>query len=230
MTFSKDATIPNYDQWQTFNAGHLYESCGQQESFNCDFQVASSYDFTEKHWLSNGKKLDKITWRSFSYPDLKDVMTVCGFSFTDTRYRNSRFTNFPHKKPVGLRYCLINSLLFDFDRTDYLGYQFRKIYQDINQTNTGYYFCEEDEITPENLKIGSYLSATKNCKIKTPRICSNETLRDVLNSIVIKREVKNPVFTQFGYSDWNAQMWTGAIRYNKTHFADEKWLVGPSLG
>ena len=226
MTFTKDASIPNYDEWQTFNTGHLYESCGQRGSFNCDFQVASSYDFSGKYWLSNGKRLDNITWISFSYPDLKDVMTVCGFSFNGLTYGSFRFNKFHRKKPI--RYCLTNSLIFDHDRTDYLGHQFKEADQDINQTNIGYYFCEDDDITPENLKLGSYLSATKKCKIKTPRICSNETLRDVLNSVVIQREVENPVFTQYTY--WNAQIWTGAIRYNKSHFIDDKWLFGSSLG
>ena len=126
---------------------------------------------------------------------------------------------------------MTNSLNFDFERTNYLGHQFRKKnYQDLNQTNIGYYFCKDDDITLDNLKLGSYLNALEHCEIKTPKICSNDTLRDVLNYIVTQREVEYPVFTQFGKANWNAKMWTGAIRFNKTHFMDNTWLIGSPSG
>ena len=73
----KDATIPNYDQWLTVNTSRLYYSCVNHD--HCDFQVASSYNHLEKYWLSNGKRLDDVIWRSYAYPDLKDILTICGF-------------------------------------------------------------------------------------------------------------------------------------------------------
>lgn len=116
---------------------------------------------------------------------------------------------------------MTSSTYFDLNRTDYLGHKFR------SPTNyTGYYFCETDAILLENLKQGSYLDARKHCEIKTPDICSNKTLREVLNNIVIQAEIRNPYFTgsTFDRGNWDVVMWTGVKRYNQTHFKDSAWL------
>ena len=97
-----------------------------------------------------------------------------------------------------------------------------------NLENTGYYFCEEDEISLENLKLASYKDAYNNCKIKTPRICGNKTLVDKLEMIISQAELDKPVFSRG--IDTNTRLWTGATRYNKTHFKDEIWISGNSLG
>ena len=95
---------------------------------------------------------------------------------------------------------------------------------------TGYYFCENDTISPENLKLGSYLSARQHCKIKTPYICSNETLRDELNKIITQTEIRNPVFTWSQFDRAHIIMWTGATRHNETHFKDGVRFISSHLG
>ena len=54
--------------------------------------MASSYNFSGKYWLSNGKRLDDIIWKSFSYPTLNDIITICGFVFDPVKIAGgSRF-------------------------------------------------------------------------------------------------------------------------------------------
>ena len=120
---NENAIIPNYDQWNTLNISRLFDSC---EDWNCDFTIKSKYDFIKSQWESNGKKLDKIIWKSSSYPRLNDVLTVC-------RIRSNN----------GLQYCLASSNEFELtNRTNYVGYQYRDssfIYKYSN-INRGYYF------------------------------------------------------------------------------------------
>ena len=74
----------------------------------------------------------------------------------------------------------------------------------------------------------------KKCTIKTPDVCSNGTLRDVLNKIITQSEIRNPIFdgTQFDRTTWipNVVMWTGATRYNETHFKDSVRFINSPLG
>ena len=62
-------------------------------------------------------------------------------------------------------------------------------------------------------------------------MCSNKTLREVLNKIITQTEIRNPIFdgTQFDRATWNVVMWTGATRYNETHFKDSvRFINSPS--
>ena len=122
-----------------------------------------------------------------------------------------------------IRYCTTNSLHFHTNRTNYLDYKFKMAVND-----TGYYFCEDDNITLENLKMGSYHNAKKHCQIKTPSICLNQTLQELLSYIFTEAEREKPFFTQF--ANLNARMWTGATRYNKTHFKDTMRFLGSPSG
>ena len=90
MILIKDALIPNYDHWQTINVSNLYKSCVKEGAYNCDFRVDSSYNFTGQYWLSNGKRLDDVIWKSFAYPNLNDIITVCGFMFDPVRIAGER--------------------------------------------------------------------------------------------------------------------------------------------
>ena len=90
VTLIKDALIPNYDHWRTINVSNLYKSCVKEGAYNCDFRVDSSYNFTGKYWLSNGERLDDVIWKSFAYPNLNDIITVCGFMFDPVRISGER--------------------------------------------------------------------------------------------------------------------------------------------
>ena len=84
-TLAKGTSVPNYDEWRNLNTSFLYESCAKKDSLNCDFRVASSYNFSGQYWLSNGHRLDEIIWKSFAYPSLNDIITICGFVFDPTK-------------------------------------------------------------------------------------------------------------------------------------------------
>ena len=71
----------------------LFNSC---KKWNCDFTVTSNYNFAKSQWESNGRKLEKIVWKSSSYPRLNDVLTVCGIWST----------TYPFTVNNRLRYCL----------------------------------------------------------------------------------------------------------------------------
>ena len=103
-----------------------------------------------------------------------------------------------------MRFCIFNSIEFDEERTNYFGYEFQraKDYY-LSYHMLGYYFCDGDDLTIENLKLATYQQAKQNCsKLLTPRFCSNKVLSNLLTELIARKEFENPGI------DFNRQYFT----------------------
>ena len=168
-----NSIIPNYAQWNLLNISRLFDSC---QNWNYDFTIASKYNFVKLQWESSGKKLDKIIWKSSSYPLLNDVLTICGIWST----------SYPFTVKNRLIYCLSSSNQYDVNRTNYVGYQYREnfLINKYSNVGLGFYFCQNDKMNIKSLKLGTLEDAHKNCDhIMTPDICSENQLSLLLANL-----------------------------------------------
>ena len=57
------------------------------------------------------------------------------------------------------------------------------------ETQEAMYFCSDEEIIIENVKVGTFRSADKHCeKIFTPRICDNQSLAHAVRDLALKAQ------------------------------------------
>ena len=85
-----------------------------------------------------------------------------------------------------MRFCIFNSIEFDEKRTNYFGYEFQRAKDYYSSYHMlGYYFCDGDDLTIENLKLGTYQQAKQNCsKLLTPRFCRDDKVSDLLAELM----------------------------------------------
>ena len=123
ICLSVSAKNPSSDEWNSLNLTYLHESCPQKNTDRpgdtrnigevaCEFTVPMEYNFAESFWYNNGRRLNNLTWKSIDYPRLKDTVVIFGL----------RASPADHSDQIP-RYCVSSSTLYDFKRTDYLGYQ-----------------------------------------------------------------------------------------------------------
>ena len=61
--------------------------------------------------------------------------------------------------------------------------------QNGTNTQTGMYFCSDDQVSSNNVKFGSIQSAEENCKrILTPKICDNQSLAYALRDLAVEAQ------------------------------------------
>ena len=59
----------------------------------------------------------------------------------------------------------------------------------VTRTEAAMYFCSDEEVSIDNVKIGTFRSAKKHCgKILTPRICDNKSLAETIRDLAIKAQ------------------------------------------
>ena len=70
------------------------------------------------------------------------------------------------------------------------------------RTQESMYFCSDDEVTSENVKVGTFQSAEKNCEeILLPRICDDESMADKVRDLAIKAQERRYISTHTVYID-----------------------------
>ena len=158
-----DAVIPSYQDFQTLNLSRLVDLC--EDEYNtqsgpdsksspesCDYAISTSFNFTDLTWKSDGQSLDNVTWKSFAYPKFNDILVICGMKLTNSIDRQNGYLG---RVVNNVRYCLVSSTDFDFDRKNYFAHQYQNI-EALATNRLGYYFCEGDELTSTNLKLGTF--------------------------------------------------------------------------
>ena len=205
----------DYDNLLKFNATKQLTVCGGGLAEDCEIEVDIDYNFDNRHWESNGQRLDNLTWQSRSYPQLRDLITVCGFS---------PLVNY---HAYNLRYCTKSSSSLDWKRMDFVNSQFTDMTLE-QRLNQRFYFCANDLINVSNLKQGTLTHAQNDCsrsQIMAPDICHNTTITDTIIDVVREARIR------FNIGNEVSQMWTGIKRHNATHFSNgNKWFVGTDLG
>ena len=91
-----------------------------------------------------------------------------------------------------MRFCHLNSIDFDEQRTNHNAYKFHKTrgYY-LSYHELGYYLCDGDDLTINSLKLGTYEHAKQICsKILTPRFCLNHKVSDLLAELIASKELK----------------------------------------
>ena len=204
----KDSKPPNFDQLLTLNITRLKGACS---GAFCNLVVDINFNFALHQWQSNNKQLDNLTWHSFEYPRLNDLLVLC--NFIPVWFGSESTPN----------YCTRSSTLLEYNRTDFLNWQFADIEAHSWFRNHGFYFCQRDSLDYLNLKRGTFDDARVECdeKIMTPNMCDDPSLVDLLlqllNDAQHRNEIDSVVSRPF--------MWTGMRRYNETHFRqDDKWI------
>ena len=62
---------------------------------NCEIETQIKYNFASRHWESNGRKLDKLTWRSQSDPGLAKVFLIfLFFNYRLSKIKKCQVKNF----------------------------------------------------------------------------------------------------------------------------------------
>ena len=57
------------------------------------------------------------------------------------------------------------------------------------RTEKSLYFCSDDEVTIENVKVGTLRSAEEYCeKILTPRVCDDRILAEKIRNVTLKAQ------------------------------------------
>ena len=103
----------NYDHFLKLNSTQLLIVCGGDGlAKDCEIEVDIVYNFDNRHLESNGQRLDNLTWQSRSYPQLRDLITVCELS---------PLINY---HSYNLRYCTKSSSSLDWKRMDFVNSQF----------------------------------------------------------------------------------------------------------
>ena len=58
-----------------------------------------------------------------------------------------------------------------------------------SNTQTGMYFCSDEEVSEQNVKIGTFQSAEEKCnRILTPKICDNQTVAYKIQNLTLKAQ------------------------------------------
>ena len=59
----------------------------------------------------------------------------------------------------------------------------------VTRLEAAMYFCSDEEVSIDNVKIGTFRSAEEHCgKILTPRICDNKSLAETIRDLAIKAQ------------------------------------------
>ena len=58
--------------------------------------------------------------------------------------------------------------------------------------DTAMYFCSDEEVTNDNIKVGTFKSAEAHCeKILTPKICDDESLARKIRDLALQEQEGN---------------------------------------
>ena len=58
-----------------------------------------------------------------------------------------------------------------------------------SNTQTGMYFCSDEEVSEQNVKIGTFQSAEENChQVLTPKICDNQMVAHKIQNLTLKAQ------------------------------------------
>lgn len=205
-----NAKMPDYDELLRLNAEQVERVCGAEF---CDLRVDVHFNFHTRHWQSNNKQLDNLTWKSHEFPRLNDLLVVCNHAPLSYGWQPSG---------VSARYCTKNSPSLDHNRTNFVAWQYMpqtQGYRDakmIRNHYSGYYLCETDTFHPSNLKMGFLAQAVEKCdEIMTLDLCEDANMAEKIRKLV------NDAQRQYGIEPLSF-MWTGTRRYNATHFQKNK--------
>ena len=147
----------DYDDFMSVNATRLLSMCGSVDG-ECQIEVKIVYNFVSHKWESNGRELNNITWLSQAYPQLRDMITVCGFNPL-VGYQS-----------YNLHYCTQSSTLLEANRTDFFNAQLFDMAVQQQAFGQGFYFCANDTVDVPNLKVGTFSDALLACdkRLMTP--------------------------------------------------------------
>ena len=63
--------------------------------------------------------------------------------------------------------------------------------------DTAIYFCSDEEVTDENIKVGTFKSAEAHCgKILTPKICDDQSLARKIRDLAEQEQERNLVIVR----------------------------------
>ena len=79
---------------------------------------------------------------------------------------------------------------------------FASFSRDYDQTSL--FFCLGDKLTLENVKVGTYEAAVKQCgKVLTPRICDDQNTSDIILSLAQELTLESFTFIKVGLRQYS---------------------------
>ena len=166
----------NYDEFISISLETLQSFCDdpQVNSFTyCKFNVTVDYDYEKQVWRKkDGTVIDDLLWSSNTFPKYKDLLTL-------------RMSLTSHSNPV---YWVETSPRRPRKVRESLSTGYMEV---IDDNRAGYYFCAEDPIIDEMLKLGTFTEARNQCpEIFTPQVCQDPTLTDRLLNLARNRTIE----------------------------------------
>lgn len=244
------ASVPTYDEFLSLNYTRIHELMADEgpvcpwHHTKCidppplELQVRLGFDFERRLWQSNGHPVSNITWTSVGYPKITDLLTICFRNVQKLNMTTSAADNVPKNpfassNPVAF-YCTTSSSTRTSNRSDFYDsdlYYLKYSHHLDNDAKKALYFCTDDPLDIAHLKYGTYNEANDKCnhRLLTPDICSQKNKIKLLN--LVMKGMAEVDLNFFGYY-WPivARLWTGARRYNQTHFIGDRILSPFDLG
>lgn len=154
-----------YNEFTSISVTTLESFC--DDLLYCGFNVSVQYDYENRVWRNDdGTVLDDLIWSSNDFPKYKDLITLHLKSYTNPSYLVE--SSSPN-----------NTKIRDESNAEV---------HELADNPTGYFFCAEDEITKETLKLGTYTEARHQCsKILTPDVCEDPNFSDSLLNLATRK-------------------------------------------
>ena len=183
----------------------------------CNLEIDVNFNFVTHQWESNKQQLNSLTWRSYEYPQLNDLLIICNLLPT----LQMQFSSLSYVQPTP-HFCTQSSPGMDINRTDYFNWEFTSRYG--LKPLEAFFICETDPLDYKSLKLGTLDQAMVKCgSLMTPHLCGSSSAVDSLVQLLSDahklRKFEFPA--RF--------MWTGTKRYNATHFRGSRWITTAEL-
>ena len=155
----------NYDEFSSISLDTLENLCIWSEK--CEFNVTVDYDYEKRVWRrKDDTMIEDLLWSTSAFPRYKDIMTL----HLRPYYNPTYWVESSPRKERKVR-----------EESNVHLYQ-------LNDNRTGFFFCVEDAITDQTMKLGTYAQARNNCtKILTTQVCEDPIITDRLHNWAMER-------------------------------------------